>query len=242
VETRPQLARAFEFASHVAFDELDMQGILHHSRHLLHVERACHAFFTAVMGAEGFRPDLFQDLNAVVRRLNIEYLRPLAGVVPITVALWVTRLRSCTMTTASSSAAAMAQPCIPGASARSARENRRTAARNVSDAYLARFGEWVSREPLSASGMSKGTDRSRVIRKGRLRRQTAILISLFPGEPVYSFVDLAGDSRRPTRTPHTMNDITRLRADWQSPGSPSSRSSRHKNGRTSNRFRFPVFR
>jgi acyl-CoA thioesterase FadM len=155
VETRPQLARAFEFASHVAFDELDMQGILHHSRHLLHVERACHAFFTAVMGAEGFRPDLFPDLNAVVRRMEIEYLRPLAGVVPITVALWVTRLRSCTMTTA------FQLRSRDGATvySRGEREVCRVKAGELrpalwTDAYLARFGEWVSPEPVSAPGVS----------------------------------------------------------------------------------------
>ncbi len=152
---RSSRVRAFEFASQIAFDELDMQGILHHSRHLLHVERACHAFFQAVMGAEGFRPDLFPDLHAVVRRMEIEYLRPLAGVVPITVALWVTRLRSCTMTTA------FELKSRDGATvySRGEREVCRVKAGELrpemwSDAYLARFGEWVSPESVSAPGVS----------------------------------------------------------------------------------------
>lgn len=136
--------REFEYVSFVAFDELDMQGILHHSRHLLHVERACHAFFQSVMGAEGFRPDLFPDLNAVVRRLNIEYVRPLAGVVPITVALCVTRLRSCTMTTAFELRSADGTAVY----SRGEREICRVKPDELrpelwSDGYVARFGEWA---------------------------------------------------------------------------------------------------
>jgi acyl-CoA thioesterase FadM len=93
-------AGTFVFRSFVAFDELDMQGILHHSRHLLHVERAAHALFLEAMGAEGFDPARYPDQNAVVHRLEIEYKRPVAGVVPILVLLRVTSLRACTMTTA----------------------------------------------------------------------------------------------------------------------------------------------
>ena len=144
MEAKRETGREFEYVSHVAFDELDMQGILHHSRHLLHVERACHAFFTAVMGTEGFRPDVYPDLNAVVRRMNIEYLRPLAGLKDIVVALAVTKLRSCSMTTAFELRSRDGREVY----SRGEREVCRVKFGELrpalwSDAYLARFGEWA---------------------------------------------------------------------------------------------------
>jgi len=90
----------FIYRSQVPFDHLDMQGILHHSRHLLHVEGASHAFFEHVMNSVGFDPARFPDQNSVVRKLNIDYLHPLSGMRIILVTMRVTQLRSCAMTTA----------------------------------------------------------------------------------------------------------------------------------------------
>jgi acyl-CoA thioesterase FadM len=134
----------FLHRSMVAFDELDMQGILHHSRHLLHVERACHAFFEKVMDAPGFRPDIYPDLHAVVRSLKIEYLIPLGGVRPILVALRVVRLRSCTMTTAFELRSIDGQTVF----SRGERETCRVKIGELrpgmwSDQYLERFGAWL---------------------------------------------------------------------------------------------------
>ena len=136
----------FVHRSHVAFDELDMQGILHHSRHLLHVERAQQAFFEEVMDAPGFRPDVYPDLHAVVRKLNIEYLRPLDGVRPILVTLRVVRLRSCSMNIAFELLSEDGEILF----SRGERETCRVKTGELapamwSDEFIERFGMWVER-------------------------------------------------------------------------------------------------
>lgn len=137
--------REFRYPSHVAFDELDMLGILHHSRHLLHLERACHAFFEKVMETEGFRPDLYPDLHAVVRNINIEYLRPLDGVRPILVTLRVIKLRSCTMTTAFELRSEDGETVFSQGTRETCRiKVGRLEPEIWTDNYLTRFGEWVT--------------------------------------------------------------------------------------------------
>ncbi len=90
----------FVYRSHVPFDHIDMQGVLHHSRHFLHVEAASHAFFLHVMEVAGFEPERYPDQNGVVRHMSIDYLRPLYGVRDIIVTLRVVRLRACSMSVA----------------------------------------------------------------------------------------------------------------------------------------------
>ncbi len=77
-----------------------MLGILHHSRHLLHVERAALALFCKLTGAPGFAPFVWKDQQAVIRSVKIEYLLPLPGPGDILVTLRPTRMRACTMSTA----------------------------------------------------------------------------------------------------------------------------------------------
>lgn len=155
MKTDQQTTHEFKYISHVAFDELDMLGILHHSRHILHVERACHAFFLHVMEATGFRPDLYPDLHAVVRNITIDYLLPLDGVRSIQVALWVTKLRSCTMTTA------FELRSDDGATvfSRGTRETCRIKVGRLepeiwTDNYLTRFGEWLEARNMDPTPVS----------------------------------------------------------------------------------------
>ena len=129
-----------------------MLGILHHSRHLLHLERACHAFFVEVMGAPGFRPDLYPDLHAVVRKVEIEYLNPVNHVGSIEIALRVTRLRSCTMTTAFELRSTDGKTIY----SRGTREVCRIKVGELrpemwTDDYLERFGKWVDERRVTAN-------------------------------------------------------------------------------------------
>jgi acyl-CoA thioester hydrolase len=155
LNTDHQTTREFKYASHVAFDELDMLGILHHSRHLLHLERACHAFFEEVMDAPGFRPDIFPDLHAVVRKIEIEYLRPVQGVGPILVTLRVTRLRSCTMTTAFELRSADGETIFSQGTRETCRIKVGALRPEMwTDRYLERFGAWVEKETTSSDQVS----------------------------------------------------------------------------------------
>jgi acyl-CoA thioesterase FadM len=106
------------------------------------------------MDAVGFRPDLYPDLHAVVRNITIDYLRPLDGVRPIRVALWVTRLRSCTMTTA------FELQSEDGGSifSRGTRETCRIKVGQLepemwTDDYLARFGGWLTSQNASPASV-----------------------------------------------------------------------------------------
>ena len=155
MNTDHQTTREFTYVAHVAFDEMDMLGILHHSRHLLHLERACHAFFEEVMGAPGFRPDLYPDLHAVVRKVEIEYLNPVNRVGAIEIALRVTRLRSCTMTTAFELRSTDGKTVY----SRGTREICRIKVGELrpemwTDDYLERFGKWMTSQDANPASVS----------------------------------------------------------------------------------------
>lgn len=96
--TEPQL-RTFTYRTQSHFDDLDAQWILHHSRQIRYVERAQQALFDRVMGMQEFDPYKFPDLNVVVKRLEVDYLKPLKGVRPFQIEMRVLRLRGAGMTT-----------------------------------------------------------------------------------------------------------------------------------------------
>ncbi|MEX2382866.1 MAG: thioesterase family protein [Opitutales bacterium] len=83
----------FLYRAKTAFDELDPLGILHNSRYLYFLERATLAMFDHLMGAERFDPEAYPDLYVLVRRLEIDYLAPIRGVIPFLITLRVSRLR-----------------------------------------------------------------------------------------------------------------------------------------------------
>ena len=81
-----------------AFDELDALWVLHHSRFLKHLERAQQAWTDRILETNAFDPDRYPDLYVVVRRVDIEFLAPLRGVVPFQVRLAVDRVREAALT------------------------------------------------------------------------------------------------------------------------------------------------
>jgi acyl-CoA thioester hydrolase len=89
----------FIYRTQTHFDQLDALDVLHHSRYFLFAERAQQAFFDHVMETEAFDTERYTDLYAVVRSVDMEYLRPIDGVFTFHVALAVERLREAALTT-----------------------------------------------------------------------------------------------------------------------------------------------
>jgi len=89
----------FIYGTRSHFDELDGLNVLHHSRYLRQVERAQQAMFDHIMETDGFDPNRYVDLYAVVRRLDIEYLRSIRSVVDYLVFLAVDRLGEASLST-----------------------------------------------------------------------------------------------------------------------------------------------
>jgi acyl-CoA thioester hydrolase len=89
----------FAYANRSHFDELDGLNVVHHSRYLKQVERAQQAMFDRIMETDGFDPERYPDLYAVVRRLDIEYLESIRSVIDYTILLSVERLGEASLTT-----------------------------------------------------------------------------------------------------------------------------------------------
>jgi acyl-CoA thioesterase FadM len=99
VPVSPPVPGLFIYNTRSHFDELDGLNVLHHSRYLRQVERAQQAMFDHIMETDGFDPNRYVDLYAVVRRLNIEYLESIRSVVDYQVLLAVDRLGEASLTT-----------------------------------------------------------------------------------------------------------------------------------------------
>lgn len=84
----------FRYRSRVPFDELDALWVLHHSRYLLHLERAQQALFDTVMETECFDPERYPDVHVVVTHVDIDFLKPIDFVGPFDVLLQVRRVRA----------------------------------------------------------------------------------------------------------------------------------------------------
>lgn len=91
-------AGVFVYRSQTAFDELDALWVMHHSRFLKHLERAQQALFDREMATEAFDPERYPDIYVVVKRVEIDFVVPLRGVVPFQVWLWVERVREAGLT------------------------------------------------------------------------------------------------------------------------------------------------
>ena len=85
---------AFYFPSQVYFDELDALGVLHHTRYLLHLERAQQAFFQELLGVPDFNADRDEDIYVVVHSLDAKFKQPLRNPGQIWVKYTVDRVRS----------------------------------------------------------------------------------------------------------------------------------------------------
>jgi len=56
------MTKRFVFNSEVFFDELDGLGILHHTRYMLHLERAQQKFFEHLLGVDDFDTERDEDI------------------------------------------------------------------------------------------------------------------------------------------------------------------------------------
>ncbi len=92
--------KTFTYNSRVFFDELDALGVLHHTRYLLHLERAQQKFFEHLLGVEGFDADRDQDIYVVVHSLESRFREPVRNPGPIQVEYRIERIRSAGVTMA----------------------------------------------------------------------------------------------------------------------------------------------
>ena len=75
----------FTWQSPVFFDELDLNGTLHNTRFLVHVERAQSALFEQLGKQWSEYGERDPDLHYVVKELHVEYLAPMSspGLMPV---------------------------------------------------------------------------------------------------------------------------------------------------------------
>ena len=88
------MRKTFTYESHVYFDELDALGVLHHTRYLLHLERAQQKFFEHLLGVENFDADRDEDIYVVVHSLESRFREPVRHPGPIVVEYEIDRIRS----------------------------------------------------------------------------------------------------------------------------------------------------
>ena len=72
------MPNTFTYPSEVYFDELDGLGFLHHTRYLLHLERAQQKFFEQLLGVPDFNADRDEDIYVVVHGLDARFRVPLS--------------------------------------------------------------------------------------------------------------------------------------------------------------------
>ncbi len=88
------MPKTFSYLSQVYFDELDGLGLLHHTRYLLHLERAQQNFFEQLLGVNDFNTERDEDIYVVVHSLTARFRRPVSNPGPITVNYTIQRIRS----------------------------------------------------------------------------------------------------------------------------------------------------
>jgi len=88
------MPQTFTYDSHVYFDELDALGVLHHTRYLLHLERAQQKFFEHLLGVNDFDADRDEDIYVVVHSLESRFREPVRNPGPIAVDYQIDRIRS----------------------------------------------------------------------------------------------------------------------------------------------------
>jgi len=88
------MPKTFEYTAPVHFDELDALGVLHHTRYLLHLERAQQKFFEHLLGVDDFDADRDEDIYVVVHSLESRFRQPFRKPGPIVVDYTITRIRT----------------------------------------------------------------------------------------------------------------------------------------------------
>lgn len=84
----------FTYFADVYFDELDGLGVLHHTRYLLHLERAQQKFFEHLLGVSDFDADRDEDIYVVVHSLDARFREPVRTPGRIAVEYTIEKIRS----------------------------------------------------------------------------------------------------------------------------------------------------
>ena len=90
----------FTYHSEVYFDELDGLGILHHTRYLLHLERAQQKFFEHLLGVDDFNAERDEDIYVVVHSLESRFRQPVRNPGMIVIDYTIQRIRNSGVTMA----------------------------------------------------------------------------------------------------------------------------------------------
>ena len=90
----------FTYHSDVYFDELDGLGVLHHTRYLLHLERAQQKFFEHLLGVDDFNAERDEDIYVVVHSLESRFRQPVRNPGMIVIDYTIQRIRSSGVTMA----------------------------------------------------------------------------------------------------------------------------------------------
>jgi acyl-CoA thioester hydrolase len=88
------MGSTFNYHSEVYFDELDGLGVLHHTRYLLHLERAQQKFFEHLLAVDDFNAERDEDIYVVVHSLESRFRKPVRNPGPIVIDYTIQRIRS----------------------------------------------------------------------------------------------------------------------------------------------------
>jgi len=88
------MAKKFQYHAQVYFDELDALGVLHHTRYLIHLERAQQKFFEHLLGVNDFNAERDEDIYVVVHSVEARFREPLRNPGEIRIAYQIDRIRS----------------------------------------------------------------------------------------------------------------------------------------------------
>jgi acyl-CoA thioester hydrolase len=88
------MSQRFLYQSEVFFDELDALGLLHHTRYMLHLERAQQKFFEHLLGVDDFNVERDEDIYVVVHSLETRFREPFDNPGPLVVDYGIERIRS----------------------------------------------------------------------------------------------------------------------------------------------------
>jgi acyl-CoA thioester hydrolase len=92
------MSGTYTYLSEVFFDELDGLGVLHHTRYLLHLERAQQKFFEKLLGVPDFNVERDEDIYVVVQGVEARFREPFRTPGPIAVDYQIERIRSAGVT------------------------------------------------------------------------------------------------------------------------------------------------
>jgi acyl-CoA thioester hydrolase len=88
------MAKIFQYNAQVHFDELDALGVLHHTRYLIHLERAQQKFFEHLLGVDDFNAERDEDIYVVVHSVEARFREPLRNPGEIMIEYQIDRIRS----------------------------------------------------------------------------------------------------------------------------------------------------